>query len=137
MSNALRLSLLALLTSAGCTAKKPPNDAIVLEYDDFGPQAAAHELIGMQWFQWNGHGSSNPQELDPIHVVVFRPDRISLAELRARFPVIESEQQDYRYVAYEDALAYVDDILEHADAEIPSLATKLRASRDRIHSALD
>ncbi len=133
---------LALLASAACTAKNPPapTDAeawIVLEYGDFGPQAAAYELLGMQWFQWSGHGDSDPRSLDPIQVVVYRPDRVSLSEVRARFPVIESERQDYRYITYEDALAYLDDTLEHADAEIPSLVTELRATRARIQGGLD
>lgn len=72
----------------------------MLPYDAFGPQVVAHELIGMEWWQWDSHGDSEPKEY-PIKVVVYWNQ--SLEETKKRYPVIREKEQDYRYVEYEAA----------------------------------
>lgn len=98
---------------------------LALEYRDFRPQAAAHELIGFEWYQWNSHGSSRPSETDDVKVVVYR--NTSLDDVRRQYPVIH-ERQDYRYVRYDDALAYCDRLV----GEHPDLLGHLRETKRKI-----
>jgi hypothetical protein len=110
-----RRAALALLIATACgvllasctpqpAVKSTSTDAIVLAYADFGPQAMAYETLGKQWFQWHSHGSSDPNAVDAIYVVVYRG--VSLARIKARYPVVIGAQ-DYRYLDYDAALAYL------------------------------
>ncbi|MCB9753891.1 MAG: hypothetical protein H6713_28445 [Myxococcales bacterium] len=144
MSSA-RLAALALtlaLTTASCTGHRAAahraEHVLVLDYDDFGPQAAAYELLGMEWFVWSEPGGSGdgPEPPDPIRVVVYDQDRITLAEVQARFPARESERQDFRYVSRADAIAYLDELAATASADIPTLARRAYQTRGMIVAAL-
>ncbi|MGC4071717.1 MAG: hypothetical protein QM760_04240 [Nibricoccus sp.] len=77
---------------------------IVLAYSSFGPQVAAHELIGMEWWQWEEHGESHPRDY-PIHVAVYWNQ--TLEQTKQKYPVDRSKEQDYRYVEYSAAVAHL------------------------------
>jgi len=116
--------------------------ALVLAYDDFGPQVMAHPLVGMEWWQWEAHGDSDPATTYPVRVVVHRG--LGAAELAARFPVDPVKKLDHRYVTVERALAWLGeniaelekDAASAKDAEDRALANgllrTLRGTRDRI-----
>jgi len=117
-------------------------EALVLAYDDFGPQVMAHTLVGMEWWQWEAHGDSNPATTYPVRVVVHRG--LGKAELAARYPVDPVKKLDHRYVTVERALGWLGeniaelekDAASAKDAEDRALAAgllgTLRGTRDRI-----
>ena len=117
-------------------------EALVMEYDDFGPQVMAHELLGMEWWQWEAHGDSNPATTYPVRVVVHRG--LGAAELAARYPVDPVKKIDHRYVTVERALAWLGeniaalekDAAMEKDPEDEALTAgllrTLRGTRDRI-----
>src|SRR5512138_3199561 len=82
--------------------------AVVLDYSDFGSQARAYELLGHEWWQWEAGGSFEIDDVFDVHVVVYR-DR-TLDDVMRAYPTIVGVQ-DYRYVAYDDAMAYLADNL--------------------------
>jgi hypothetical protein len=90
------------------------HEHVILDYKNFGPPALAHELIGMDYWQWDNHGDSRPRDY-PIKVVVYR--NVEVQKIKDRFPVIAEKEQDYRYVAYQTAMAYLNDTI----AELQSL----------------
>lgn len=96
-----RLLLVALVSLAGLLppgqgsrAAAPGGAALLLGYTDFGPQAVAHELLGMEWWQWQPHGAPDPLKRYPIRVVVHR----GMSEARARriFPVDRTRERILR-----------------------------------------
>lgn len=105
---------------------------LVLKYDDFGPQAAAWELIGTKWWQWDSHGDSHPDTEYDINVVVYRG--ISLDNVKARYPVIKEKKQDYRYLEYEKAIKYFDDTIK--ENILPEVTLKIQKTRDIIINEL-
>ncbi len=84
----------------------PPKHYAVFDYEDFGPQAMAWEKIGMQWWQWDNHGDSDPNYKYDIKVVVYR--KIPLERIKALFPVSKTKKKDFRYFEYRDAIRYLD-----------------------------
>jgi len=100
----LILCLLVLISSCRKLPVGNDSNAVVLEYEDFGPQVIAYQLLGMYWWQWDNHGDSRPTEYD-IHVVVYK--NINLHEISERYPVNQNLKQDYRYIKYNDALEYL------------------------------
>jgi hypothetical protein len=113
-----------LTTGAGATSNSGTE---VLRYDDFGPQVMAWELLGKEWWQWEPHGSSRPREYD-VKVVVYRG--INLANVKKKYPVIPSKEQDYRYVKYDKAMRYLDEQLQEDLSDLT--AVKLKATRQRL-----
>jgi len=75
----------------------------VLPYEAFGPPSAAHELIGMNWWQWLPHGDSRPRAY-PVNVVVYWNQ--TLEQVKEQYPVDEAKEQDYRYVEFSAAVPY-------------------------------
>jgi hypothetical protein len=115
---------------------RPPH-TLVLDYDDFGPQAMAFGLLGMQWWQWEAGGSWEPGDRFDIRVVVYRG--ITLAAVQAEYPTVEG-RADYRYVSYDDAMAYFErSMAEIEDEDEPllrGLHGELAATRARVRQAL-
>jgi hypothetical protein len=68
------------------------------------PKVVVYELIGKEWYQWNSHGSSAPNKIDDVKVIVYR--NISLDKVKEMYPVVVG-QQDYRYLDYETAIKYL------------------------------
>lgn len=117
--------------------------ALVLEYDDFGPQVVAHTLVGMDWWQWEGHGDSNPATIYSVRVVVHRG--LGAAELAARYPVDPVKKIDHRYVTVERALDWLGENIDELEKDAApakdaadraltaGLLRTLRGTRDRIN----
>ncbi len=94
------LSLLAAFVSLS-----QAGDAI-LPYNAFGPQVIAHKLIGMEWWQWDPHGDSNPSSKYPIKIVVYWDQ--TLEATKKFYPVDRKRKKDYRYVTYKDAVKHME-----------------------------
>lgn len=77
---------------------------MVLRYQDFGPQAAAFELIGYQWYQWLECPCGDSDEHE-IKVVVYKG--IPLKLVKRKYPVTKGKS-DYRYLDYKKAVTYLD-----------------------------
>jgi hypothetical protein len=93
-----------LFLIGGCgseTLSKP----LILKFSEFGPPSSTFELIGTEWFQWKTHGSPNPHKYDNVQVVVYR--NRSLEEIKIMYPVIESKEQDYRYLHFDAAIKHL------------------------------
>jgi len=88
----------------GRAGEGPRPHTLLLDYDDFGPQVIAHELIGMQWFQWDAHGDESRKE--KIVVVVYSGQ--GKEAVSKQFPVNRATKQDYRYVSQKAALDFLD-----------------------------
>lgn len=112
------IALLVLIL--GCAHRSPPS--LALPYAAFGPQGAAHEVIGFEWYQWQSHGDSRPSGRDDVRVVVY--DGLSLNRVQREYPVFEGKRQDYRYLSLRQALKYIDGLTN----DLPSLVD----TRERI-----
>lgn len=124
------LMLFALLVTTSAVAQT--RHTLILDYNEFGPQVEAYELLGMQWWQWQPHGDSRPRKYD-IKVVVYKG--IDLETVKEKFPVNQLQERDYRYVKYSDALQYLDERIQEID--IPELTAKLKVTRVRIQDYFD
>ena len=105
---------------------------MVLKYHDFGPQAAAYETIGMEWWQWDNHGDSDPDYRYDIKIVVYRD--IPLHQVKEAYPVLKEKKQDYRYLSYAKAMAYLNGQIQ--EDLLPELTETLRKTRSRIEEKL-
>lgn len=101
----------------------------VFRYEDFGPQVAAYELIGFEWWQWEPHGDSDPASKPDIKVVVYWDE--ALDDIKTRFPVDQNKKQDYRYLEYDKAKKHLEDLI--SDFERSGLDTDpLRATLKKM-----
>ncbi|WP_157209853.1 hypothetical protein [Marinimicrobium agarilyticum] len=103
----------------------------MFDYNDFGPQVIAHEVIGMEWWQWQPHGDSRPKDYD-VKVVVYR--NVTLEDVKAQFPVVPEEEQDYRYLEYGTALEYLNDKI--SDDVSKNVTDRLKETRERVVNTL-
>lgn len=125
----LLLSCIAFVLLS-CASQSNTN-TLVLDYDDFGPQVIAHEIIGMQWWQWQNHGESRPTFYD-IKVVVY--NNLSLESVKMLYPVNEARREDYRYVSYKTAINYLD--AKISDNVMPVVSERLTTTKSRIVNQL-
>ncbi|MDY6992829.1 MAG: hypothetical protein SVR94_09535 [Pseudomonadota bacterium] len=102
---------------------------MLFEYEAFGPPVVAHELIGMDWWQWQASGDPRPKKYD-IKVVVYKG--IDISDVKKMFPVNPALYHDYRYVAYSVAMNYLNTLIE--ENVIASLTSQLIKTRERIQS---
>lgn len=124
------MSLLCVpLRLAACKQHLPMTTA-VMRYEDFGPPSMVYEWIGFDWWQWQPHGDSDPNQHYDIRIVVYR--NASLEEVRRKFPVNPAALKDYRYVAYEDAIQHLEQQIE--DDVMPTLTEQLRATRTELEA---
>jgi len=126
-----RLLVTLLLTCVSLAAHSADNTT-VLVYDDFGPQIIAHDLIGMQNWQWDTVNDGNPNPTLDIKVIVYRG--VSLEQVKSQFPVSADIKQDFRYVEYSKALAYLNYHIEQN--VLPIVADSLRQTHDKIIAKL-
>jgi hypothetical protein len=123
-----RTYILGIILFTSCTTKQQPNsNTIVLSYHEIGPQVAVYKLIGKEWYQWNSHGSPNPQTVDDVKVVVYR--NISLDKVKEIYPVV-IRKQDYRYLDYETAIKYLNKNAGEASLK------NLQATKQKINEQL-
>jgi hypothetical protein len=78
---------------------------VILPYSAFGPQVAAYELIGMEWWQWDSHGGADDRDY-PIKVVVYWDQTQEVTA--KRYPVDQAKHQDFRYVEYSKAIEHLE-----------------------------
>jgi hypothetical protein len=121
--------LLAALVIFTAHAAYAEDRALVLKYTDFGPPSMASQTIGMDWWQWDNHGDSDPKTKNDIKVVVFRG--ISLSQVRQTYPVVKSKEQDYRYLSYDTAITYLERNIQDnvRDGFLPKLTERLRKTK--------
>lgn len=123
--------ILVFVCVAGCATSS--HQTMVLDYADFGPQAAAWETIGMDWWQWKscgGHCMGTDHR--PVRVVVYH--NIPLPEVKKAYPVVEEEGQDYRYLSYPKAMAYLNGQIQ--EDHPPELIKAFRNTKSRIEEKL-
>lgn len=102
---------------------------LLINYDDFGPQAMSYLTIGKEWWQWQSTGSSNPRKKYDIKVIVYRG--LEKTEVAKRFPISISKELDYRYLSYNSALDYLDAQIEE-NGRTSRLSKKLTMTRSKI-----
>ena len=117
-----------LLLACPVGAQNDNIQTVVLDYEDFGPQAASWELLGSKWWQWWPHGDSDPATRYVVKVVVYKD--VPLDKVKERYPVWREENQDYRYVAYDTAIEYLDNQI--AEDVLPEVTARLRKTRSRL-----
>jgi len=101
---------------------------LVLDYQDFGPQVIAHQILGMEWWLWESYGDSNPETKYPISVVVYRG--ISLKAVKKLYPVDPDKFKDYRYVLLCVSLEYLEQ--EIKNDILPQTTRLLKATRHKL-----
>jgi hypothetical protein len=108
---------LIISCSSATPATKSTAAVLLLDYQDFGPQVIAHELIGMEWYQWNATGDEKLR--DPIVVVVYRAQ--DEKDVRKLYPVDRATKHDYRYVSQKAATDFlhsqIDDLNRDRDID--------------------
>lgn len=114
--------IFTVLIASGC--QKASTHTLILDYEDFGPQAMAWETIGMEWWQWDSHGDDDPDTRYPIHVAVYRD--ITLDEVKILFPVDRGREQDFRYLHYDEAVKYLEKKINELEAMEEEWAVSLR-----------
>ena len=129
MSRLAFLLLLTLLTSCSVHSQQ---EVILLDYNDFGPQIIAREVIGMEWWQWQDHGDSDPAAVYPVKVAVYRD--IPLTEVEQKYPVEPEQKKDFRYLEYQNALRFLDKKITEDMQE--SVTEQLKATRKKITEQL-
>lgn len=110
----------------------PEKKTLVMDYEDFGPPVIAHEVIGMDWWQWMSHGDSRPTQY-PIKVVIYKG--IPLTQVSSKYPVNAQQKKDYRYLEYANAIRYLNQMI--ADNVIDTVTEKLTHTRDMIKSSFN
>ncbi len=117
--------LLTGCVAGGENARVPV--VVVLSYEDFGPQAMAHEALGMQWWQWQKHGDSRPAEYD-IKIAVYQGNE---DEVKRLYPVVEHKTQDYRYITYQNAINYLESAID--ENALPIVTERLMNTRTELN----
>ena len=127
----MSITLLMLIPLSNCATTQTCEPYAIFDYEDFGPQASAHQLLGMQWWQWQDHGESDPSTQYNIKVVVHQAALTK--RIKREFPVAPTKQLDYRYVTFENAHAYLN---QHIDEDrLPTLTDKLKKTRAKLGNA--
>ena len=95
----------------------------------------AYDKIGMQWWQWDNHGTSDdPNYKYDIKVVVYRD--IPLSKIKSLFPVDKAKRKDFRYFEYNDSIKYLNEMIKELEIEKDEWAVILKKhlikTRERI-----
>ena len=98
------------------------------DYRDFGPQVAAHKLLGMEWWQWDNHGASDTKAIYPIKIIVYQGH--SKEAVAKRFPVNPAAKLDYRYVHHQQATDYLKKQI--AENVLPEVTRKLKVTLKQL-----
>lgn len=111
-------------------------DAILVDFDAFGPPAMSFELLGQAWWQWDGEGHAFEDQGGTVWVVVH--DDVPPDDLATRFPVRQADACDHRYVTVDEALLYLEDHIAELDGmgdDVPQfgpLVERLRTTRAEL-----
>lgn len=127
MKKLLAPCLLIFSSAIGWTSE------LILPYSAFGPQVAAYELIGMEWWQWDPHGDGSDRDY-PIKVVVFWDQ--TLVKTMKKHPVDEAKQQDFRYVKYSKAIEHMErTIMGFKEAQLDASPIEQALAQLKSHKA--
>jgi hypothetical protein len=107
----------------------------VFDYDDFGPQVLASELLGPDCYSFGACCCMEPGDSFQIRVVVHR-SAAERSQVLTRYPS-GTEQGDYRLVTLADARAYLRKNLTDLRADkdedrIPALEARLGATLAKL-----
>lgn len=125
------ITLLASFLLFSCSSIQTNKKYLVLNYSDFGPPSLCEGLIGQDWWQWQDHGDSQPRKYD-IKVVVYRG--FKLQDAQKKYPIIPGKKQDYRYVSYDQAIAFLNESIE--GGIFIQLVNMLKETKARIESGM-
>ena len=120
--------LIAIIAVAALTGCSHQGKTTVLAYPDFGPQAMAYDLIGMQWHQWDN--PPDPKKNYKINVVVYR--NMGRKQAMLLHPTDKAKASDYRYVSYDEAVAFLNRHIK--DDAVPSITAALVRTRKKIQT---
>jgi len=113
------------------TCVKTSPNTIMFNYQDFGLQSTAYEVIGFEWWQWQSCGEDCEKEICPIKVIVYRG--LSLDEVKVLHPVNEKKKLDYRYLHYNKALNYLEVTIKIMEVEaenmFPEVSEQLKQTK--------
>lgn len=124
------IALIYFSAIVGCATIGNKN-TVVFDYNDFGPQVVANEIVGMEWWQWQPHGEPRPTTYD-VKVVVYR--NVTLGYVKNKFPVIPEKEKDYRYLEYEAALEYLNEKISDDVSE--QVTDRLKKTRKKLVDTL-
>ncbi len=129
----LRLLFAALIAVCliSCSAQGK-QEVLVLAYQDFGPQVIARDVLGMEWWQWQEHGDSDPATRYDVKVAVYR--HVQLDEVKQQHPVLPAQQKDFRYLEHNKALHFLDEKIQ--ENVLDDVTATLKATRKKITDAL-
>jgi len=122
------------MKTPNCHGETKPISTLIMNYSDFIVQFSDDkltELIGPYYWSWSGEPDSKNEPDssngdNDIKVIVYRNKlateelteeywrnaflySLSLEDVKSLYPTDQSEQHDYRYLAYTDALEYLDE----------------------------
>lgn len=103
------------LSSCSLVGGTLKESTLVLQYQDFGPEGMAGELLGPERWPWANEHYSRPQQFD-IKVVVYRG--VPLKDVKITYPVDKDSNQDYRYIEYSQAIQWHDDQLANFTTQL-------------------
>jgi len=117
---------------SNCNYKTKSSNLVILNYKDFGPPSMSFELLGQSWWSWESSGSSSPNQLYPIKVVVY--SNKTLEQVKSQYPVIPIKKQDYRYIRLEQANRYLNKNIQ--DNFISSITATLKRTKNRLETKM-
>lgn len=114
-----------------------PERAVVLRYEDFGPQVLAQGLLGADCYVFGACCCSEPDDRFDVRVVVYVGPEQGLRDTYPSGPT----RGDYRLVTRKAALDHLDAALRDLDEPgqdevLKKLAARLRATRAALVTAL-
>ena len=80
----LKNILLIITLSLSGYSYKLPTEELILNYDYFGPQAMAYEIIGNDWFQWLAHSEPRTKKYS-IKVIIY--NEVTLNAIANKYPI--------------------------------------------------
>jgi hypothetical protein len=128
-----KIILLFIFLSMAACGNQTNQQHIILNYKDFGPPSLAGELLCSYYWQWDKHGDSRPRDYN-ILVVVYR--NVDIKSIKLQFPVVEEKEQDYRYVEYDNAIAFLNSSIEDLQANKDEVPQKLIATLDTTRNKI-
>ncbi len=120
--------ILAFFILSACAAQEKP---IVLDYDDFGPQALSYKTIGFGWYKWNSHGSKEKHNIKVVIVKNEKSFAFNEYQDSQSSPVV-----DYRMISYKSALEYLNQSIEELSQtnEFPEIIQQLKLTKRKIEA---
>lgn len=137
------ITLLVSFLLFSCSSIQTDKKYLVLNYSDFGPPSLSEGLIGQDWWQWKEYKDSRSGVYD-IKVVVYRG--FKLQDAQKQYPTIPKINQDYRYISYDKAIAFLNDSIEELTEFQTSVSmqlvvkfkeTKVKIENEMVSKSID